>query len=276
MKTMIPRVLAILLLVAAARTAAAQAGEVGGRRDDYRSETWPGRDGKPRVGCDLREVGGAGLQADPVTFQTDGWMVRRFRTDEGALVAVVRARVLDTPAEAHQELLRELRLRSQAEPYPRGETLGLTAGDVRFADGTAGQLEAIRMVRSNVVVRIDRVDPGRAVDLAELARRADAAILRQREAAGPAELPRPAFTALAAGATILGRGASTVLTAETGRDVEILFEIVDGSEGSGTVERREGRTVFVGSHPGRVTLRCHAIARTGLRATAELAITVVE
>ncbi|MBW2262993.1 MAG: hypothetical protein JRG91_13530, partial [Deltaproteobacteria bacterium] len=148
-----PAAALLALLVTASPVLASDA--LGPVKQSYAYDAWPGKTGALRQGVALLDVDMSGheVHSRRNRLTTTGEMIVRYAAPNEAKPAFeVGVRVFDSIVEAQEHLL--VFLNTSTMDWPRGDTMGLSTGDVSFASKQAGSFDAIVFVRSNVYVRV--------------------------------------------------------------------------------------------------------------------------
>jgi hypothetical protein len=248
-------------------------------KQTYEFDKWPGKDGALKQGLALRKVDLPGYEIASVRnrLRTSGEMIFRYKVRGGTKpVFEVALKVLDTVAAAQVDLLKYLSTCTMT--VPNGSTLGLAVGDISFAVKAGGSFQAIAFVRNNVFIRISLMGrpAGEAQippDIAEIAKKIDAAIKNEAEVKTTAELNKPQVTEFSPASA----------TAEPDKPVELKLNVKDPKgekvelhidEGGGMVYEKDGKRYFKAEKPGTYTVTVYAMNEHFLVTKKSITITV--
>lgn len=237
-------------------------------KQTYDFEKWPGKDGALKQGVCMKEVDLSSYEVMSVRSRlfTSGGTILRYRVKGAKKPAFeIAVKVLDTVGEAHEELVRFLS--GCTMKVPRGDTVGLQAGDVCFAAKDKDVLKAAVFVRNNVFVRVSAMpapansDVKASPDVAQIAKKIDTQVKQEEEAQKPQDLNKPVISEF----SVLSAAGESV-KADT--PVEVSFKVSDPEgekmqvhfdEGGGMVYEYEGKRYFKAEKPGKYTVTAYVI-----------------
>lgn len=236
----------------------------------YAQSAWPR--GVARQGL-ANQLALPGWSADPLQ-SADGRLTRSFRRSGEQLAApafVIESWVADGAAQAQEALVDWLAGLQSTQRMPSVDELGLGLGDAGFAGPSGASPRAfawIAFVRGNVAVRVSASSARAAaeIDLAEIARSVDRAVLRSPELEAGAHPARPALREFRAARSAAVAGAIVPLfidLADPAQGEPHLQWVLSGP-GQGYVERAaDGSWALHTTGPGRLTLSLEVTASTG-------------
>ncbi|MHC4599699.1 MAG: hypothetical protein ACYS47_11900 [Planctomycetota bacterium] len=275
-----------LLLLAILLTAGPALAEEGleKAKKTYDFPNWPGKNGASKQGLRLEK-----MDLSPFVVLTarnrftpdasERTLRYGIKTEKGLSRPLfeVSLKVLDTPKEAQLELLKFLACCTVT--VPRGEELGLAAGDVSFAAKREDLFHTVLFARNNLVLRLALFpralapESGTPPELSRIAGKIDEAAKAWAEAPTPETLDKP----------VISEFTAKNATVEAGAELEIVLKYADPQgakttlhfdEGGGMVYQRDGRRVFRAEKPGAYTVTVYVANENFLVSRKSLTVTV--
>lgn len=250
-------------------------------RARYDAETWPRGVLRQGLPIDLQLEG---WSADPLR-RSDQLLLRSFRRAGAAQPSfILEFIVTESVRNSHDELLTWLAGVQSPERKPTTSDFGVDVGDIGYVGRSGAGPRAvswIAFVRGNVAVRLVAMDPRREpeLDLGQIGRRVDAAIVARKALPEGAKLDRPRIDALSA-------DRSTVIA---GEQVRLNLDVIDpaqgqpfieyavAGQGQGYVEREpDGFHYLHTTGPGPIVVTAAVTSSTGVVAERSIDIRVMD
>lgn len=246
-------------------------------RQTYGFESWPGKSGPLKQGLALHEVDLEPWQVHSRRnrLTTSGEIIVRYGAPNSKPAFEIGVRVFDSVPDAQEHLLAFLG--GSTMVVPRGDSLGLSIGDISFATKEGGGFDSIAFVRNNVTVRLSRIylasgGPVADPDIRQIAERIDARIIKEKVAKKAKHLGKPRIKKFTSASTTKPDEPVEIalkITDPKGGHIEIHFD-----EGGGMVYEKDGTWYFQAEKPLEYTITVYAINERFLVSQRSLTIRV--